>query len=83
VDGTFHGDKEQGAHDQERTRWLEARGCRVIRFWNKHVFMYPDRVVDAIYGELTAPLPSGFAALPRTSPATFSHKGGEYKSMRS
>jgi very-short-patch-repair endonuclease len=55
VDGTFHGDKNQDARDEARTRWFEAHGCRVIRFWNKHVFMYPDRVVDAIYGELTAP----------------------------
>jgi very-short-patch-repair endonuclease len=62
IDGTFHGDKEQGERDEARTHWLDANGCRVIRFWNKHVFMYPDRVVDTIYGELTAPLPSGIAA---------------------
>jgi very-short-patch-repair endonuclease len=58
VDGTFHGDKEQNERDEVRARWLEARGCRVIRFWNKHVFMYPDRVIDTIYGELTSPRPS-------------------------
>ncbi len=58
VDGAFHGDKEQNERDETRTRWLEAHGCRVIRFWNKHVFMHPDRVVDAIYGELATPLPS-------------------------
>jgi very-short-patch-repair endonuclease len=58
VDGTFHGDKEQNKRDEVRARWLEAHGCRVIRFWNKHVFMYPDRVVDTIYGELASPLPS-------------------------
>jgi very-short-patch-repair endonuclease len=75
IDGTFHG-KEQGERDEARTHWLDANGCRVIRFWNKHVFMYPDRVVDTIYGELTAPLPSGIAALARSSPATFPHKGG-------
>jgi very-short-patch-repair endonuclease len=63
VDGTSHGNEEQYEYDQERTRWLETHGCRVVRFWNKHVFMYPDRVVDAIDGELTAPLPSGVALL--------------------
>jgi|KBSMisStaDraftv2_1062788.scaffolds.fasta_scaffold59306_1 very-short-patch-repair endonuclease len=76
VDGTFHGDEDQNERDLERTLWLEAHGCRVIRFWNKHVLMYPDRIADAIYGELAAPLPSGIAALPRSSPATFPHKGG-------
>ncbi len=76
VDGTFHGDKDQDERDQDRTRWLEAHGCRVIRFWNKHVFMYPDRVVEAIHAELAAPLPSGSATLSRRSPATFPHKGG-------
>ena len=76
VDGAFHGDNGHNERDEARTRWLEANGCRVIRFWNQHVFMYPDRVIDAVYGELTAPLPSGIATHSRRSPATFPHKRG-------
>jgi len=74
VDGTFHGDADQYGRDEARSRWLEAHGCRVIRFWNKHVFMHPDRVVDAIHGELTAP-PSDSLAF-ACERATFPHKGG-------
>ncbi|MBV9570855.1 MAG: DUF559 domain-containing protein [Alphaproteobacteria bacterium] len=55
VDGVFHGNKDQDERDEARTHWLEAHGCRVIRFWNKQVFIYPDRVVDTICGELEAP----------------------------
>ncbi|MBI1776613.1 MAG: endonuclease domain-containing protein [Proteobacteria bacterium] len=32
VDGGQHNDAI--AHDAARTAWLEARGCRVLRFWN-------------------------------------------------
>ena len=48
VDGEPHTDEVQMRHDAERTRWLEARGYRVVRFWNLDVFKTPDDVVDAI-----------------------------------
>src|SRR5262249_7534924 len=35
IDGGQHADQVQ--HDERRTRWLEERGCRVIRFWNNDV----------------------------------------------
>ncbi|HEV7229484.1 endonuclease domain-containing protein [Brevundimonas sp.] len=31
IDGAFHDDPAQAAHDQRRTAWLQARGLRVIR----------------------------------------------------
>ena len=36
LDGGQHADRE--AEDQGRTAWLEARGYRVLRFWNTEVF---------------------------------------------
>jgi very-short-patch-repair endonuclease len=58
LDGAQHGTDEQIAHDERRTRWLEKRGFRVIRFSNSEVFKDEDRVADAIYLTASAPLPS-------------------------
>jgi very-short-patch-repair endonuclease len=58
LDGAPHADEERGYRDLERTRWLEARGYRVIRFWNVDVFKHPVEVTEAIYRALTHP-PSG------------------------
>lgn len=58
-----------GQHDEPRdaprTRALEARGWRVLRFWNNDVLLHPDEVVDAIWRTLghrtltPTPLPEG------------------------
>jgi very-short-patch-repair endonuclease len=77
VDGGSHGQEETHEKDEARSRWLLAHGCHVIRFWNRDVFMFPDEVIDILYGVLTDP-PSG-AARPRKAEvvrATFPHKGG-------
>jgi adenine-specific DNA-methyltransferase len=58
LEGAPHSDEEQAWRDAARTRWLEARGCRVVRFWNLDVFKHPNEVLDAIYDALTHP-PSG------------------------
>jgi len=58
VDGGPHADEERMYRDQARTRWLEAHGCRVLRFWNVEVFKRPIEVTEAIYDALTHP-PSG------------------------
>src|SRR5258706_14196813 len=34
VDGSQHGRDDLRKRDEGRTRWLEAEGYRVIRFWN-------------------------------------------------
>jgi very-short-patch-repair endonuclease len=61
VDGVPHVDEERMYRDQARTRWLEAHGYRVIRFWNIDVFKRPVEVTEAIYHALTHPpsAPSG------------------------
>ncbi len=57
LDGWQHGEAEARAYDARRTRWLQAQGIEVIRFWNEDVFDAPDAVVYAIYRALTGPRP--------------------------
>lgn len=68
LDGSQHGD----ARDQARTRYLEALGLRVIRFWDNDVLMQTDSVVEAILAALIArsaphpnPTPGGRGAQPQ------------------
>ncbi len=49
VDGGQHLENEK---DDERTRWLEKRGYRVIRFWNNEVLQEIDGVYQVILKEL-------------------------------
>ena len=58
LDGYPHADEERERKDLRRTKWLEAHGCRVIRFWNRDVFERPRDVWDAIAAALEGP-PSG------------------------
>ena len=46
VDGAQHAEQEQ--YDGERTRWLEGRGYRVLRFWNNEVLSETDAVVQRV-----------------------------------
>jgi very-short-patch-repair endonuclease len=39
--------------DRERTRWLETRGYRVVRFWNNQVLTETEPVLEAIALALT------------------------------
>ena len=51
VDGGQHAvDAER---DARRTRWLEAHGCRVLRFWNNEVLQDTDGVLATIVAALT------------------------------
>jgi very-short-patch-repair endonuclease len=51
VDGGQHG--EQVVSDAERTAWLEARGFRVLRFWNHDVLRNIEVVKEVIRGALS------------------------------
>ncbi len=51
VDGGQHADS---ASDAVRTRWLEAGGHRVIRFWNNDVLANTEGVLLTILGALRA-----------------------------
>jgi very-short-patch-repair endonuclease len=48
LDGGQHNTAEGLASDRERSRQLEMRGFRVLRFWNADVFQNLEGVVDII-----------------------------------
>ncbi len=48
LDGSQHGEPEATARDKRRTLTLEAKGYRVIRFWNNDVLQNKEGVVDVI-----------------------------------
>jgi very-short-patch-repair endonuclease len=52
VDGGQHAMLEN--EDAWRTRWLEARGYRVVRFWNNEVLANTDGVILVILESLRA-----------------------------
>jgi very-short-patch-repair endonuclease len=56
LDGGQH--TTQVAYDAERTRWLNSRGYRVIRFWNNQVLTETEPVLESIALALAAPLPN-------------------------
>jgi very-short-patch-repair endonuclease len=43
-------------YDEERTRFLEAQGYRVLRFWNNDALSNTTGVLETIAAELTSPL---------------------------
>ena len=50
LDGSQHLD--QAEYDEERTRYLEAHGYRVLRFWNSDVMQGTDNVLKVIWNAL-------------------------------
>lgn len=50
LDGSQH--LEQQEYDEERTKYLEARGYRVLRFWNNEVLHNTEAVLQAIWSAL-------------------------------
>ena len=55
LDGGQHAITE--AKDAIRTQWLEAHGCRVLRFWNNEVLTNMDGVLKTILEAAGAPHP--------------------------
>jgi very-short-patch-repair endonuclease len=58
LDGGHHAEEKQSLHDKRGTRWLEARGYRVLRLWNTDLKRNPAGVREVIYEALRYP-PSG------------------------
>jgi hypothetical protein len=52
VDGSQHGFEGNVDKDESRTRWLNAEGYRVLRFWNNDLISNMKGVMEAIYAEL-------------------------------
>jgi very-short-patch-repair endonuclease len=59
LDGGEHNEPAARAREEERTRFLEARGIRVLRFWNNEVFSNLEGVLQTIYEALTPTLSQG------------------------
>jgi adenine-specific DNA-methyltransferase len=60
LDGSQHGLDANVGYDERRTRWLEARGYRVLRFFNDGVLRDPKSVVEGVWHaikEMNCPLP--------------------------
>lgn len=52
LDGSQH--LEQREYDDERTKYLELRGYRVLRFWNNDILNHIDDVLKVIWSVLRA-----------------------------
>ncbi len=48
VDGGQHNEKDGMAKDDKRTKWLEAEGFQVLRFWNNDVVTNIEGVLENI-----------------------------------
>ena len=65
LDGGQHAEREHSRRDKRRDRFLEARGFRVLRFWDNDVFTDMDGILSVIRDALAAssphpnPLPEG------------------------
>jgi len=57
VDGSQHADEDNAWYDYHRTKWLESRGYRVVRFTNYDVLKHPIQVVEAVSEVLAASPP--------------------------
>ncbi len=56
LDGGQHNEPDARARDEQRASFLEARGIRVLRFWNNDVLNNTEGVLQAIYDALTPTL---------------------------
>jgi adenine-specific DNA-methyltransferase len=57
VDGGQHAEAADEAYDARRTKWMETRGYRVLRFWDSDVLTNTDSVTEAIFNALTPDAP--------------------------
>ena len=57
LDGGQHFEPAQAAYDAERTKFLETKGLRVLRFTNIEALMQTDAVLEVILGALENPSP--------------------------
>ena len=55
LDGSQHAGAVK--HDERRTRYLQARGLRVLRFWNNEISTETEAVLEHIWNALHEPSP--------------------------
>ena len=56
LDGGQHA--EQTHYDEKRTRFLQSRGYRVMRYWDHEMLLDPELVLDDVLLHLQTPFPS-------------------------
>lgn len=56
ADGGQHA--ERIAQDEKRTRYLESKGYRVLRFWNNEILQNPEGVGEMILATINTPHPA-------------------------
>ena len=65
LDGSQHFEEKAVAYDQERTKYLEKKGLKVLRFDNRQMLVETVPVLEAIFKALTpSPSPRGRGELP-------------------
>jgi very-short-patch-repair endonuclease len=77
LDGSQHGFPEGRQRDQERDAWLEARGVKVLRFWNVRLRREKEFVRDTIWDTLQerAPHPLPDYCRPMSEPRDIQRGG--------
>ncbi|WP_180021205.1 endonuclease domain-containing protein [Acinetobacter sp. YH16044] len=53
LDGSQHGTDEGKEYDAERTKFLEALGLTVVRYWNHDVLSWTDVVLEDLWQSCT------------------------------
>ncbi len=53
IDGGQHNEEDAIMYDKERTKYLESRGFRVVRFWNTDIDTNIESVLNEILKYLT------------------------------
>ena len=48
IDGLYHSLPEQKISDEERTKWLESEGWKVMRFTNEEIYSNLEKVIERI-----------------------------------
>jgi very-short-patch-repair endonuclease len=72
LDGGGHGQPKKQQHDEERTRYLEAQGIKVLRFWNSQLLKNRQGIRDTIFLNLQTRAPHVFPNY--TQPLTTTEK---------
>ncbi len=68
LDGGQHANRAD--YDERRTRFLESKGYRVVRYWDHEMLLEPEQVLDDVLRHLKGrsphPVPSGIPTNPKS-----------------
>ncbi|QDT68023.1 hypothetical protein MalM25_09350 [Planctomycetes bacterium MalM25] len=52
LDGGQHNEPKSQRYDEQRTRWLESQGYRVLRYWNHEVLGNVEPIIESLWDAL-------------------------------